>query len=343
MSAMDSLYGRSLLLASFFLAALGCASGQRVRSALPRDDGWVDKTPHKVGFITVQRGVKIHYLDFGGTGPPLLLVPGIGNTAHAYDDFAPGLIDRFHVYAMTRRGFGESSHPAKGYDIPRLAQDIRTVMDSLHLTQVELVGHSFAGQEMTHFARAYPARVHKLVYLDGAFDNIAVDSVSQTVFTAAMPYPPKPPLTDDDTATYRAYVDYVHSSRGVNIPESDIRVRVKYDGIVEELGIGYQGIGREAVAERQHWETLTHPALAVFAVRDSFEQSEPWVTADTSWRGYVQAVLDKSAEVEAFAVADFKRAPRGEALVVHGGHHWVFVSHREQVLKAVRAFLLRPS
>src|SRR5207237_3647718 len=113
------------------------AAAQRVPSVLPRDDGWVDKTVHKSGFVTVQRGVRIHYLDFGGSGPALLLVPGIGNTAHAYDGFASGLTDRFHVYAMTRRGFGESSHPSKGYDIPRLAQDIRTVMDSLRLTQVE--------------------------------------------------------------------------------------------------------------------------------------------------------------------------------------------------------------
>ena len=91
-------------------------------------------------------------------------------------------------------------------------------MDSLHLSQVELVGHSFAGQEMTHFVRTYPARVHRLVYLDAAFDNVAVDSVSQTIFTAPMPYPEKPPLTDDDTATYKAYVSYVHSSRGVQNP-----------------------------------------------------------------------------------------------------------------------------
>jgi pimeloyl-ACP methyl ester carboxylesterase len=244
---------------------------------------------------------------------------------------------------MTRRGFGESSHPPKGYDIARLALDIRTMMDSLRLSQVDLVGHSFAGQELTHFARAYPTRVRRLVYLDGAFDNIAVDSVSQIVFTSAMPYPQKPPLTDEDTSTFRAYVDYVHASRGVNIPESDIRARVKYDGIVEELGVGYQAIGREATSERQHWETLAVPALAIFAVRDSFAQSEPWVKADTSWRDAVQAVLDKSSEVEAFAIADFTRAPRGEALIVHGGHHWVFVSHREQVLKAVRAFLSRPS
>ena len=343
MSPMVPFYRRTLLLTSLCLTAVACASAQRVRPALPRDDGWVDQTPHKSGFITVQRGVRIHYLDFGGTGPALFLVPGIGNTAHAYDDFAPGLTDRFHVYAMTRRGFGESSHPAKGYDIPRLAQDIRTVMDSLHLTQVELVGHSFAGQEMTHFVRAYPARVHKLVYLDGAFDNIAVDSVSQTVFTAAMPYPPKPPLTDDDTATYRAYVDYVHSSRGVNIPESDIRVRVKYDGIIEELGVGYQGIGREAATERQHWETLRHPGAgdlrrarlvrAVGAVGDRGH-----VVARRRAGGARQVRRSRGVRGCRLQASSARRG-----LVVHGGHHWVFVSHREQVLKAVRAFLLRPS
>jgi pimeloyl-ACP methyl ester carboxylesterase len=129
----------------------------------------------------------------------------------------------------------------------------------------------------------------------------------------------------------------------VNIPESDIRVRVKHDGIIEEVGVGYTGIGREVTSERQRWETLRQPALAVFAVRDSFAQSEPWITADSSSQDDVQAVLDKSKEVVEFAVADFSRAPHGEALAIHGGHHWVFVSHRDRVLAAVREFLLRSS
>ena len=329
--------------ATLIVSAASCAHGQRPSSVRRHDDGWIDTAPHRSGFIPVQHGVRIHYLDFGGTGPAVLLVPGIGNSAHAYDDFAPGLTDRFHVYAVTRRGFGESSHPASGYDIPRLTLDIKVVMDALHLGQVDLVGHSFAGQELTYFAKTYPARVRKLVYLDGAFDYAAADSVSHAVFPAAMPYPTKAPLTDADTSSDGAYVKYVHASRGVNIPESDIRVRVTSDGIVEDLGIGYQGIGREAQTRRQHWEALRQPALAIFAVRDSFAQSEPWITADTTSRADVQAVLDKSKAVEAFTAADFTRAPRGEVVVIHGGHHWVFVSHRERVLKAVREFLLRPS
>lgn len=315
---------------------------QRVPSRLPRDDGWVDSTKHKAGFITVQRGVRIHYLDFGGSGPPLLLLPGIGNTAHAYDDFAPALTDRYHVYAMTRRGFGESSHPMRGYDMERLVLDIRAVMDSLKLTRVDLVGHSFAGQEMTKFVKAYPGRVRRMVYLDGAFDNAAVDSVAQEIFTAAVPYPAREPIRDRDTASYRAYVNYVHSTRGVKIPESDIRVRVKHDGIIEELGVGYSGIGREGDNEPQEWEKLPVPALGIFALRERFEQSEPWVKADTSWRTDVQAYLDKAKLVTEWAIADFKRAPRSEAIAISGGHHWIFVSHRNQVLSAVRDFLAKP-
>ena len=324
------------------VVAAGPLFAQRVPSRLPRDDGWVDTTKHTAGFIPVQRGVRIHYLDFGGSGPPLLLLPGIGNTAHAYDDFARGLTDRYHVYAMTRRGFGESSHPPRGYDMDRLVEDIRAVMDSLKLGRVDIVGHSFAGQEMTKFARKYTSRVRRMVYLDGAFDNITVDSVAEETFTSPVAYPVKEPLRDRDTSTYRAYVTYVHSTRGVKIPESDIRVRVKHDGIIEELGVGYTGIGREGEIERMEWEKLPVPSLGIFALRERFQQSEPWVTADTSWRRAVQEYLDKAKTVTEFAIADFKRAPRSEAIAISGGHHWIFVSHRDRVLSAVRDFLAKP-
>jgi non-heme chloroperoxidase len=332
-------------LEKYFVALIlisGTVGAQRVPSRLPRDDGWIDSTKHKAGFIAVQRGVRIHYLDFGGNGPPLLLLPGIGNTAHAYDDFAPGLTDRFHVYSMTRRGFGESSHPSSGYDMDRLVRDIHAVLDSLKLGKVDLVGHSFAGQEMTRLVRAHPERVRRMVYLDGAFDNAVVDSVSEEVFTDPVLYPPKDPLRAQDTATYRAYVSYVRTTRGVRIPESDIRVRVKHDGIIEELGVGYSGIAREATNEPQEWSKLPRPALGIFALREKFEQSEPWVKADTMWRPEVQAYLDKAKLVTEFAISDFKRAPQSEALAISGGHHWIFVSHRDRVLAAVRDFLAKP-
>src|SRR5580658_9229787 len=94
---------RAPMMAALLLSMAGCAHAQG--SAWARaNDGYIDQAPHRVGFVTVAKGVRLEYLDFGGTGEPLVLLAGIGNTAHAYDDFAPGFTDRFHVIAITRRG-----------------------------------------------------------------------------------------------------------------------------------------------------------------------------------------------------------------------------------------------
>lgn len=76
---------------------------------------------------------KLELLDWGGTGKPLLFLTGLGNTAHVYAYFASKFTDQFHVYALTRRGFGLSSHPTTGYDRKTLAHDILVVLDSLHI------------------------------------------------------------------------------------------------------------------------------------------------------------------------------------------------------------------
>jgi hypothetical protein len=53
---------------------------------------WKDPSPHVTRFITVDQGVKLEVLDWGGSGRPLVLLAGGGNTAHVFDDFAPKLI-----------------------------------------------------------------------------------------------------------------------------------------------------------------------------------------------------------------------------------------------------------
>jgi pimeloyl-ACP methyl ester carboxylesterase len=181
-------------------------------------------------------GLKLQYLT-AGRGPAILLLAGLGNTAHSFDNFAPSLTDRFHVVALTRRGFGESSHPDTGYETPRLVDDIRAVIDRLHLGRVILIGHSIAGEEMTRFAGTYPDRVAKLVYLDGAYDRIAADSMFNEIFPVFPDVPSRPQPTAADTATPAAYVAFVHRTRGVDIPEADIRTRYRHDGWEEEYGI----------------------------------------------------------------------------------------------------------
>jgi len=84
---------------------------------------WRDESPHSVQFINVDHLVKLEVLDWGGSGRPLVLLSGLGNTAHIFDQFAPKLTATYHVYGITRRGFGESSHPRSGYMADRLGDD----------------------------------------------------------------------------------------------------------------------------------------------------------------------------------------------------------------------------
>ena len=84
---------------------------------------WVDRAPHLVRLVAVEDGVQLEVLDFGGSGRPVVLLAGLGNTAHIFDAFAPKL-NGAHVYGITRRGYGASSRPESGYDVARLGEDV---------------------------------------------------------------------------------------------------------------------------------------------------------------------------------------------------------------------------
>src|SRR5436190_1721529 len=129
-----------------------------------------DKSPHKSAFVTAN-SIKMNYLDWGGTGDVIILLAGLGNDAHVFDEIAPSLTDKFHVIGLTRRGFGETERPVAGYDTATRVEDIRAFMDAMKITRAHLVGHSLAGDEMTQFAAMYPQRVIKMVYLDAAYDR----------------------------------------------------------------------------------------------------------------------------------------------------------------------------
>ena len=81
---------------------------------------WRDLSPHQVRFVTVDASVRLKVLDWGGSGRPVVFV-GCYLTGHVYNNIAPKLTDRFHVYAITRRGVGASDHPSTGYSPERRA------------------------------------------------------------------------------------------------------------------------------------------------------------------------------------------------------------------------------
>ncbi|MGH9376210.1 MAG: alpha/beta fold hydrolase [Terriglobia bacterium] len=122
--------------------------------------------------IEVEPGVKLEVLDWGGKGKPVLLIPGLGATAHSFDGFAPELAKQFHVYSLTRRGYGASSVPAPtsdNYSAQRLGEDVVAVIEALKIQRPILIGHSFAGEELSWVGSMEPAKIAGLVYLDAGY------------------------------------------------------------------------------------------------------------------------------------------------------------------------------
>lgn len=71
-------------------------------SSAQDSSGWRDPSPHKIQFVTVEEGVQLEVLDWGGLGRNVVLLAGSGNTAHVFDGFAEKLTSFCHVYGITR-------------------------------------------------------------------------------------------------------------------------------------------------------------------------------------------------------------------------------------------------
>ncbi len=122
--------------------------------------------------VETKPGVKIEVLDWGGSGPPLVLLAGLGAKGSDYGSFPVALRAHFHVYALTRRGYGNSSAPmptTENYSADRLGDDVLAVLDKLHLSKPLIVGHSLAGEELSSIGSRMPERVAGLVYLDAGY------------------------------------------------------------------------------------------------------------------------------------------------------------------------------
>jgi non-heme chloroperoxidase len=144
-----------------------------------KQSAWqIDPTAHRVQFISVEKDVQLEVLDWGGSGRPLILLPGLGDTAHVFDQFALKLIPTYHVYGITPRGFGASSCPppeAVNYSADRLGDDIVAVIDALKLEQPILAGHSVAGEELSSIGTRHSEKVAALIYIDAGYSYALYD------------------------------------------------------------------------------------------------------------------------------------------------------------------------
>jgi pimeloyl-ACP methyl ester carboxylesterase len=113
---------------------------------------------------------RLHYLEAGLEGPPLLLVHGLGSSARQdWGRLVAPLGRRFHVFAPDLPGFGESERPPDAdYSIPMQVEAVRGFMDAVGLGRARVAGLSMGGWIVCRLAGSHPERVERLVVVDAA-------------------------------------------------------------------------------------------------------------------------------------------------------------------------------
>jgi non-heme chloroperoxidase len=301
---------------------------------------WTDPSAKRVRFIAVpgQAGdIRLEVIDWGGQGPAVLLLAGLGESGHIYNDLAPRLTDRFRVIALTRRGHGASSHAdSSSYVFDTLAADIAAIMDSMQLKRASLIGHSIAGTEITRFAVRFPDRVNKLVYLDASHDFAGIDSI----LGANPAWPPRftpPPGTPMDTLNaardrskhYRfGYWSDALESAILRSPDSDPAAN--------------GGLLQDAIRHPKEYRLVRAPALALtarYTMQNWFFYLDP-VADSVKWRGAKRWLTEI---VQPWLDAGHERFRRelltGRTIELEADHH-LFNSHPDRTLREIRAFLL---
>ena len=111
-------------------------------------------------------GTAIHYLDWGGDGPPLILIHATGFLAALWRPIAEQLAGRFRIVAMDQRGHGDSDKPPDGYRFEAFATDLQRLIEALELEGPLAAGHSSGGTTIAVHAAQHPGVVRRAVLIE---------------------------------------------------------------------------------------------------------------------------------------------------------------------------------
>jgi non-heme chloroperoxidase len=324
--------GRIVLIGALAMLCSGFLCGQNAA---------VDSSPHSTQFITVAADVKLEVLDWGGSGRPLVLLTGFGDSAHVFDRFAPKLTATYHVYGITRRGFGGSSHPAPvvaNYAADRLGDDVLGVIDALKLNRPVLAGHSRGGEELSSVGSRHPEKVAGLIYLDAAYsyayydpsrgdldiDLMDLQQKLEQLEPANMPPDPKALVRELLETTLPRF-------------EKDLRQMQKRLEIAPPLPPQpgpppeMPPLQRAILAGMQKYTDIRVPILAIYSLPHDRGIADPAArAADEAYDLEVSGAQAKAFKT-GLPFARVVRLPRAD--------HYVFRSNEADVLREMKAFI----
>jgi len=304
-----------------------------------------DSSPHKVQFVEVEPGVKLEVLDWGGVGRRLVLLAGLGFDAHDFDRFAPKLTAHFHVYGITRRGFGASSTPEptpENYSATRLGDDVLAVMAALKIERPVLAGHSIAGEELSSIGTRYPEKVAGLIYLDAGYAYAYYD----------------PTATKGNAQVDWSLVRHEMDALFTSLPTPERKAMLKqlvetdlprFEKDMQEVEKQIAGmpdstppppnsrLARSAAAVQRGVEVyrgVKCPVLAIYAVPHDFSKM-PGLDEKKRAEMTEQDKVDTGAQADGFA----KGNPQARVVRIANADHFVFKSNEAEVLREIDEFV----
>lgn len=246
-------------------------------------------------------GLRIAALDWGGDGPPVLLLHPNGFCAGLFDPVARRLAGRFRPVGVDLRGHGASDKPPppEPYRYDLMAADVITVLDALGLDDVAVAGGSLGGGVAIHLDRLQPGRLRRMMLCEAiarptpagrAPENplVAVALRRRVVWPsrAAMvaSYGTRPPLDSLAPEALEAYVEW-----GTVVRE-DGSVELACPPEVEAAIFGAPPMVEGVGAAWEHLGHLSAPAVVLAGARSGL--SAEWFQEQAERAGAPFALID---------------------------------------------------
>lgn len=220
-------------------------------------------------FLTVD-GIRL-YCQIRGSGPPALLVHGLGMSSYTWRHNIDALAKHFTVYAPDLRGFGHSDRPNKrGYSLYYHQQALLKLLDVLELEQVDYIGSSMGGEIGLRIAINHPHRINRLVLIASAAYREEIPRTFR--WLSYLPYRPlvgpwlhRHVLTEPviRAALREAYY------RPERIAEEEMRLMMA-PILAQESGPAFQRFIREFdfAKEKARYHEINHSTLILAGVHD---------------------------------------------------------------------------
>lgn len=263
--------------------------------------------------------VQLHITDSGGEGRPVVLIHGWPLSGASWNLQRRALTAAgYRVVDYDRRGFGESEHPADGFDYDTLADDLQSVLTSLDLHDVTLVGFSMGGGEVARYLSRH-----------------GESRIRSVVFAAAVP--PYLLKTDDNPEGPLPREAY-EGMRGA--------LEADRAGFLDEFMTGFFSVGDELkVTEEQRQEALElayqSSQTAALGAMDAWATTDfrPDLALVTVPTLVIHGDSDATVPLEGAGARTHAAIPQSQLVVLSDAPHGLNVSHAEQCNAALLAFL----